>query len=81
MAKDCERCDDWGELNTGKQAPVVCVFDVVAQRAVRLGGQREDVSYGQPHWAPDGRLLCVRRPPAYISCASSTARTVVHMCS
>jgi acylaminoacyl-peptidase len=49
--------EDWGELNTGKRAPAVFVFDVVA-RSVTLGTLPDDhFSYGQPVWAPDGEHL------------------------
>lgn len=60
LTKDNERLEDWGELNTGKQAPIVCVLDIPTRQVVALGGQRDDTSYGQPHWSPTGHLLLVR---------------------
>lgn len=52
--------DDWGEANTGKQAPVVFVLDV-AERLVTMAMEPDaEKSYGQPVWSPkavDGNHL------------------------
>ena len=46
--------EDWGEANTGKQAPAVFVLDVAA-RAVTMAVEPDaKKSYGQPMWSPKG---------------------------
>jgi hypothetical protein len=65
VEKDNRKGEDWGELNTGKQPPALYVLHLKGDEAtvVAVAGQRQDTSYGQPHWAPDGRLIMVRRHP------------------
>ena len=44
--------EDWGEGNTGKQAPVVFVLDVEARTVTIAVEPSPDKSYGQPVWSP-----------------------------
>jgi acylaminoacyl-peptidase len=49
--------EDWGELNTGKRAPNVFLWDLARREIVRapftVEGQ-EEWSFGQPVWSRDG---------------------------
>lgn len=45
--------EDWGEANTGKQAPAVFVLDVVARTVTMAVEPDAEKSYGQPVWSPD----------------------------
>lgn len=55
--------DDWGERNTKRRAPACFVLDVEALSIAPVPGQADDVSYGQPCWAPDGQLIMARCLP------------------
>ncbi|GAX72583.1 hypothetical protein CEUSTIGMA_g39.t1 [Chlamydomonas eustigma] len=63
--------EDWGELNTGKQAPGVFVLDLKTQSVIKVplkdlpvesgssSSSTDDLSLGQPVWTRDGKGLVV----------------------
>lgn len=44
--------EDWGEANTGKQAPAVFVLDLAARTVTMAVEPDANKSYGQPVWSP-----------------------------
>ena len=58
--------EDWGEANTGKQAPAVYVLDLTSGTVEVAVEPSPDKSYGQPVWVPDGGAGSAAGQLAYV---------------